>query len=683
MEERSLPMIFYLNDGDTDKTGYQKLKQRAFAKALSFQPREFNITLGPEAAQKNKFNSSPLKQPYDEHRPFEPQNSLSRSRSRVFRRSGGFTQSYDSSEPPEQKEEKLTQKKILASLENMCLMESQEKVLNMRREWMKREADAYARIQDELNQEAQVWNETRSKKLSADNSLVFEMTMPEEVESVNSVKKMEGEKEQRNTELSRATIEEMNKRKECLAEISSQHSKLHQISTEVSNCLKFDDVKFRSMIASELGFFKRATEEFSHLIENCEERTLSREDLSKAKVIVASANEVYESIKTKAEKRKNEIEEEKARENQKKREEENKKIKENKKKENEGIIATMDEDLPIDENDSPPNSQLNKPKLINSLDPETARIQNVMAHYKKYLKIYNDVTASLKDFIADESLKKFRSECQKAVNVPVNAISGVSAAHLNDKLKKLHSLLSGQQVLINSKPFNPTQHPLGLTYSTYLLAEKIVSQGQDTVSVKPDAAFPIALIVLALWADFPQFGDLLMAVFHRVCPYLIPIYWIKEEGMSDEDYYRKLGFKYSGGEREDINMFLKREGGVVRLYFSIIISPMKNRAKPHPLDLNEAWRWLAVFTSLEPSAEITATLLFDMLEVTGHALKKTYEKQFFKLIHLICVQYLPKIEKATPAGKGGPVSRLKSFLEQLIRTQSVKPPKGLLPPNFW
>lgn len=61
--------------------------------------------------------------------------------------------------------------------------------------------------------------------------------------------------------------------------------------------------------------------------------------------------------------------------------------------------------------------------------------------------------------------------------------------------------------------------------------------------------------------------------------------------------FRKLGFKYAENERENIDMFLKRQGGVVRLYFSIIVSQMKNKYRTHPLHLNEAWRWLAMFTS--------------------------------------------------------------------------------------
>lgn len=64
------------------------------------------------------------------------------------------------------------------------------------------------------------------------------------------------------------------------------------------------------------------------------------------------------------------------------------------------------------------------------------------------------------------------------------------------------------------------------------------------MSSKPDAAFAIASVALALWGDFPDFGNLLVAAFYEACPYLIPIYWDKEEGMSDVEYYKYVYIFY-------------------------------------------------------------------------------------------------------------------------------------------
>jgi hypothetical protein len=63
-------------------------------------------------------------------------------------------------------------------------------------------------------------------------------------------------------------------------------------------------------------------------------------------------------------------------------------------------------------------------------------------------------------------------------------------------------------------------------------------QGEHTVSSKPEAAFAIAAVIEALWADFPDLGQLILGHFYRECPYLVPIFMPQVEGQSNEDYYK-------------------------------------------------------------------------------------------------------------------------------------------------
>ena len=39
------------------------------------------------------------------------------------------------------------------------------------------------------------------------------------------------------------------------------------------------------------------------------------------------------------------------------------------------------------------------------------------------------------------------------------------------------------------------------------------------------------------------------------------------------------------------------------------------RSQIHPHGLNHGWRWLAQILNMEPLSDVTATLLFDFLEV--------------------------------------------------------------------
>lgn len=97
------------------------------------------------------------------------------------------------------------------------------------------------------------------------------------------------------------------------------------------------------------------------------------------------------------------------------------------------------------------------------------------------MQLYLSLKSNLENFekvlsplLSEDSLKKFRFNCQKAVTIPVNAISPVSGAHMTDKYLKLHNLLSGRAVEVGDVKVVATQHPLGVQFCKLLLAKKFV-----------------------------------------------------------------------------------------------------------------------------------------------------------------------------------------------------------------
>ena len=151
-------------------------------------------------------------------------------------------------------------------------------------------------------------------------------------------------------------------------------------------------------------------------------------------------------------------------------------------------------------------------------------------------------------------MKKFRFECQKAINIPVNAISGINQQHLTDKYERLTIFC-----LWGNRWPNVNGHPYGADYCKNILAKKLVNQGETLVSSKPKMAFPIAAIIVALWSDHSDFGDLLLSHFYNVCPFTVPIFMPRMVGQSDDDYYKLMGYKYAeDGTIEKHDKFLKR-----------------------------------------------------------------------------------------------------------------------------
>lgn len=82
------------------------------------------------------------------------------------------------------------------------------------------------------------------------------------------------------------------------------------------------------------------------------------------------------------------------------------------------------------------------------------------------------------------------------------------------------------------------------------------------------------------------------------------------------------------------------------------------------------------------TCDLCATLILDILEVTGNVLWTAYPKQFHKLLMLLKEQYFPRVQNVAGGG-GGPLVRLDDFLNSALACGVIRPPDGLLPRNFW
>uniref|UniRef100_A0A8C1SIH4 mRNA export factor GLE1 n=1 Tax=Cyprinus carpio TaxID=7962 RepID=A0A8C1SIH4_CYPCA len=285
----------------------------------------------------------------------------------------------------------------------------------------------------------------------------------------------------------------------------------------------------------------------------------------------------------------------------------------------------------------------------------------------------------------DTQTKKLKMELQKAATTPVSQIANISGAPLKEAFEKIDKLLSGRPVTSAGKTVSTSQHPQGLEFVSYKLAEKFVKQGEEEVASNHSAAFPIAAVASGIWELHPAIGDLILAHLHKKCPYAVPHYPPMERGTSVEDYQKILGYRVDDSKVEGQDSFLKRMSGMIRLYAAIIQMrwPYTGKQGPHPHGLNHGWRWLAQILNMEPLADITATILFDFLEVCGNALMRQYRGQFWKLILLIIEEYFPRIEAVTSTGQMGSVTRLKQFLETSLRTKQIPAPRSELGSAFF
>ncbi|XP_025201342.1 nucleoporin GLE1-like [Melanaphis sacchari] len=296
---------------------------------------------------------------------------------------------------------------------------------------------------------------------------------------------------------------------------------------------------------------------------------------------------------------------------------------------------------------------------------------------QKYLK---KIENSYSSFLCDDNLKPLRQELTKSINTPVNSISSVSSWHMKDKFDKLDALLKCKTVKTGNSTVTANSHPEALIFCKDTLAKKIINIGEQVVSVKTETGFEVASIVTELWKIHPDFGILLYARFKQKCPCLIPYNAAKTNEETDEEFYKSLCYNYINGVVEKQDKYVKRMTGIIRLFAAIIVTESKSGKA---LGIGQAWMLIAATVNLVPQLDVTAIFLHEILVITGYELKQAYGRQFIKMLEYINTNYMKKIDEVTPIGCGGPVQRLKTFIDKIIQVGYIEKPKGIIPYDFW
>jgi nucleoporin GLE1 len=154
-------------------------------------------------------------------------------------------------------------------------------------------------------------------------------------------------------------------------------------------------------------------------------------------------------------------------------------------------------------------------------------------------------------------------------------------------------------------------------------------------------------------------------------------------GHTDKDYYTALGYKYENDTIEKQDKYLKRMAGVAYLFAALAVTHLPRESasgRPHPFGPRYIWRYLAAVMNCEPQADVTATVLLQVLEVTGSLMFHHYGIQFLKLLAVLQARFLPLLE--TVKTDGGPTARLEAFLMAALSAKTVAPPKGRLDYGF-
>ncbi|KAG4066672.1 hypothetical protein HA402_007308 [Bradysia odoriphaga] len=301
-----------------------------------------------------------------------------------------------------------------------------------------------------------------------------------------------------------------------------------------------------------------------------------------------------------------------------------------------------------------------------------------LRHYQSTMQFYERYAESVNPLQNDSQMKKFRFDLSKCVNILANSIS---LRHLRDRYDRFARLLSGNSIEIGGTRVNPQDHPLGIRYVNLLVAKMFVKQADSSLALLKANPHTIASLISALWQKFPDFGTLFLANLYKNSPLIVPYHVQRRPNQSNEDYLKSLGYTFTDNECEGKVNFLKRLTGLVRLYASVIISKTRRSAhKSHPHGIENAWIWLSNELNLDPINDVSATMLYEFIVITGSQLWTTNKDKFVQLVQSIRNEYLPKFNETD---SGGPKNRLENLVAKILSENKINPPDEVLADNFW
>uniref|UniRef100_H3B0F2 mRNA export factor GLE1 n=1 Tax=Latimeria chalumnae TaxID=7897 RepID=H3B0F2_LATCH len=269
--------------------------------------------------------------------------------------------------------------------------------------------------------------------------------------------------------------------------------------------------------------------------------------------------------------------------------------------------------------------------------------ESTMQWYQQLQHICDQCSTQGLNSSKDPQVKKMKMELQKAATIPVSQISTISGSQLREVFEKINNLLSGKPVQSGGKVISATQHPQGLEFVYFKLADKFVKMGKHPAGLGFESAQAVQAVYLKLLLSHPVVTKHLFSASRFVCMCVHAPPPDLKKLLTDYSARRKmLGYRVQDSGVEQQDNFLKRMSGMIRLYAAIIQLrwPYGNKQgfnsisrhdcvlsetnlyskrlvkflQVHPHGLNNGWRWLAQMLNMEPLADVTATLLFDFLE---------------------------------------------------------------------
>ncbi|KAA1066115.1 hypothetical protein PGT21_021914 [Puccinia graminis f. sp. tritici] len=272
-------------------------------------------------------------------------------------------------------------------------------------------------------------------------------------------------------------------------------------------------------------------------------------------------------------------------------------------------------------------------------EAQASTIKSVRDDYKKwYSTIQQFKSTVLPTVSASESFKTLCRQAKRRITPKVGQLTNGSR-----QIEKVILEVGG--VLNETRKHDESVYLWVCNH----LAKAVIRQAETEVTAKLSTVYPLGRLVVGLMMiGYPEVGTILMGRLVKKCYFVAAYRPLPEEGQSEADYRKQLGYQPENSSREESRVqYNNRMAGLVALFAAIkqtdpsdVVPSLKGVPKqeqlqriPPELRLDSSWKWLANTLKL-PLIFLTATprVLASFLEVAGQRLFEIYGSQFIKFL---------------------------------------------------
>lgn len=262
-----------------------------------------------------------------------------------------------------------------------------------------------------------------------------------------------------------------------------------------------------------------------------------------------------------------------------------------------------------------------------------AAVEEIFLKYKKdIVEIKEQIVGQLNQ---NKELKKEFGQFKRKINPKFGQLSN-SMAQLDRITREVLEYIS----------FAKNANDLIYNCILNFVAKSIVSQAEAEVTVKPNAAIPLARLTERILATFPEFEYFLSCRLVKKCPFIIGYTC----SIESEEGRTRMGWKRSNEKWELEGKYEERVAGICTLW--AVITRTADHLNLEILSMRSAWVFLARLLNTNPKliSNPHFSVACNWLEACALQFLEVYGKQGLKLCSALVIDFPNSVaDKELPA----------------------------------